>query len=165
MADCWSRRASPALCSSPPALLNSAQLDRRGPANSSFTGGHGQWKLGHEPREGSDEYGKLGFTADTTPLRLLAKVHPKAGSKSLLIGRHAHNIPGISGEEAEALLQEHVGFACQPPHIYHQDWRAADVFWDNRCLPHRATPWNMKEARVMWHTRIAGNPVSEAALA
>jgi len=39
------------------------------------------------------------------------------------------------------------------------------VIWDNRCLLHRATPWDMRKPRVMWHTRLAGDPVSEAALA
>jgi len=38
------------------------------------------------------------------------------------------------------------------------------VIWDNRCLLHRAMPWDMNEPRVMWHSRIAGDPVSEAAL-
>lgn len=41
------------------------------------------------------------------------------------------------------------------------DWLRSN---DNRCLL-RATPWHMTEPRVMWHSRIAGDPVSEAALA
>jgi alpha-ketoglutarate-dependent taurine dioxygenase len=39
------------------------------------------------------------------------------------------------------------------------------VVWDNRCLMHQATPWDMTQRRVMWHSRIAGDPASEAALA
>jgi alpha-ketoglutarate-dependent taurine dioxygenase len=38
------------------------------------------------------------------------------------------------------------------------------VVWDNRALMHRACPWDMRQARVMYHSRIAGDPVSEAAL-
>ena len=38
------------------------------------------------------------------------------------------------------------------------------VIWDNRCLLHRATPWDMTQPRVMWHSRIAGDPVAEASL-
>ncbi len=30
---------------------------------------------------------------------------------------------------------------------------------------HQATPWDMTQPRVMWHSRIAGNPASESALA
>jgi len=39
------------------------------------------------------------------------------------------------------------------------------VLWDNRCLLHRATPWDMTEPRVMFHTRIAGDPQTEFASA
>jgi alpha-ketoglutarate-dependent taurine dioxygenase len=35
------------------------------------------------------------------------------------------------------------------------------VLWDNRCLLHRAMPWDMGEPRVMWHSRVAGDAVSE----
>ena len=38
------------------------------------------------------------------------------------------------------------------------------MIWDNRCLLHCATPWDLSEPRIMWHTRLAGDPVSEAAL-
>jgi len=63
------------------------------------------------------------------------------------------------------LLQELVDFACQPPRIYHHNWTPGDaVVWDNRCLLHRGMPWDMNEPRVMWHSRIAGDPMSEAAL-
>jgi alpha-ketoglutarate-dependent taurine dioxygenase len=58
-----------------------------------------------------------------------------------------------------------VDFACQPPRIYHHQWQPGDaVVWDNRCLMHQATPWPMDQARVMWHSRIAGDPATEAAM-
>jgi alpha-ketoglutarate-dependent taurine dioxygenase len=98
-------------------------------------------------------------------LRPLVKVHPETGRKSLVIGRHAHNIPDMDKNESERLLQELVDFACRPPRVYHHQWRSGDaVIWDNRCLLHQATPWDMREPRIMWHSRIAGDPVSEAAL-
>jgi alpha-ketoglutarate-dependent taurine dioxygenase len=82
-----------------------------------------------------------------------------------VIGRHAHNIPGISEGESERFLQELVDFACQPPRVYHHTWTPGEaVVWDNRCLLHRAMPWDMSVPRVMWHSRIAGNPASESAL-
>ena len=37
------------------------------------------------------------------------------------------------------------------------------MVWDNRCLMHRATPYDMTEPRRMWHTRIAGERQSELA--
>ena len=126
---------------------------------------YSQSKLGHDTRKSDGEYSGYGFHDGPVPLRPLVKTHPETGRKSLLIGRHAHNIPGLSQIESDRLLQELVDFACQPPRIYHHDWTPGDaVLWDNRCLLHRATPWDMTQPRVMWHSRIAGDPASEAAL-
>jgi alpha-ketoglutarate-dependent taurine dioxygenase len=126
---------------------------------------YSQSKLGHLPKQGSD-YSGYGFHDGPVPLRPLVKVHPETGRKSLVIGRHAHNIPGMDAAESERFLQELVDFACRAPRVYHHDWAAGDaVIWDNRCLLHQATPWNMTEPRVMWHSRIAGDPISESALA
>jgi alpha-ketoglutarate-dependent taurine dioxygenase len=125
---------------------------------------YSQAKLGHQPKKDS-EYSGYGFHDGPVPLRSLVKVHPETGRKSLLIGRHAHNIPGMDKDESTRLLRELVEFACRPPRIYHHDWTAGDaVVWDNRCLLHQATPWDMTQPRVMWHSRIAGDPVSEAGL-
>jgi alpha-ketoglutarate-dependent taurine dioxygenase len=123
--------------------------------------------------------GKLGFVADANdgssgygmdvkdpPLRPLVKIHPETGRKALMIGRHAFGIPGMGEQESEALLDELCAFACQPPRTYHHRWTAGEVVvWDNRCLMHRACPWDMRQPRVMYHSRIAGDPVSEAAAA
>ncbi|HUN59110.1 MAG TPA: TauD/TfdA family dioxygenase [Candidatus Binataceae bacterium] len=125
---------------------------------------YSQSKLGHQPKQGSD-YNGYGFHNGPVPLRPLVKIHPETGRKSLVIGRHAHNIPGMDKAESEQFLGELVTLACQPPRIYYHDWKPGDaVVWDNRCLLHRATPWDMNEPRVMWHSRIAGDPVYEAAL-
>jgi len=127
---------------------------------------YSQSRIGHVPKAGTEDYRKLGFAGDENVLRPLVKTHPDTGRKSLLIGRHAHDIPGLSPEASDQLLQELIDFACQPPRVYHHDWRPGDVvIWDNRCLLHQATPFDMTQPRVMWHTRIAGDPVSEAAVA
>jgi alpha-ketoglutarate-dependent taurine dioxygenase len=127
---------------------------------------YSQSRIGHVPKAGTDDYRRLGFAGDENVLRPLVKTHPDTGRKSLLIGRHAHDIPGLSTAESEELLQELIDFACRPPRIYHHDWRPGDVvIWDNRCLLHQATPFDMTQPRIMWHTRIAGDPVSEAAVA
>lgn len=126
---------------------------------------YSQKRIGHVPKAGTEDYRRLGFAGDENVLRSLVKTHPDTGRKSLLIGRHAHDIPGLAPEESEELLKELIDFACRPPRVYHHDWRPGDVvIWDNRCLLHQATPFDMTQPRVMWHTRIAGDPVSEAAV-
>jgi alpha-ketoglutarate-dependent taurine dioxygenase len=99
-------------------------------------------------------------------LRPLVKVHPETGRKCLLIGLHLCEIPGMAQDEADAFLDGLVEAACQPPRTFYYEWTSGDaVLWDNRCLLHRAVPWDFFALpRVMWHSRIAGDPVAEAAL-
>ncbi len=124
---------------------------------------YSQAKIGHIPKEGSD-YSGYGFHTGPVPLRPLVKVHPETGRKSLVIGRHAYGIPDMNSDDSEQLLRELVDFACRPPRVYHHKWTPGEaVVWDNRCLMHRALPWDMCEPRVMWHSRIAGDPVTEGA--
>lgn len=125
---------------------------------------HSQAKLGHAHAADS-EYSGYGFHGEA-PLRPLVKVHPETGRRSLLIGRHAYGIPGLEEAASERLLDELVAFACRPPRVYQHRWQVGDVvLWDNRCLLHRACPWDMSRPRVMYHSRIAGDPVTEAGLA
>ena len=127
---------------------------------------YSQSKLGHQTKKADGEYSGYGLHDGPVPLRPLVKIHPETGRKSLLIGRHAHAIPGLALAESDRFLQELIDFACQRPRIYHHDWSAGDaVLWDNRCLLHQATPWDMTQKRIMWHSRIAGDPASETALA
>lgn len=110
---------------------------------------------------------KLGYGLDSPPqLRPVVKVHPVTGRPALFTGRHAHAIPGLSAEESEQLLAELMDHACRPPRIYRHEWAPGDVVvWDNRCVLHRACEWDLSEPRVMRHTRIAGDPATESALA
>lgn len=110
---------------------------------------------------------KLGYgMEEPAQLRPLVKVHPVTGRPALFIGRHAHDIPGLGSAESEALLDDLLTAAVQPPRLYRHRWTPGDVVvWDNRCLLHRAGEWDLAEPRVMRHTRIAGDPITEAALA
>lgn len=118
----------------------------------------------HVSPDDAGRYQLYGYDVDEPPLRPLVKVHPVTGRRALYIGRHAYGIPGLAPEESEKLLAELLEFACQPPRTYRHSWRPGDVvIWDNRCVLHRARPWNHAEPRVMHHTRIAGDPATEAA--
>jgi alpha-ketoglutarate-dependent taurine dioxygenase len=121
---------------------------------------YSQAKIGHVVEKGA----AYGFHAKGAPLRPLVKVHPVTGRPALFIGRHAYGIPGLGEAESEKLLSDLVDFACRPPRTYAHRWRPGDVvIWDNRCVLHRARPYDYSEARVMRHTRVAGDPATELA--
>ncbi len=127
---------------------------------------YSQAKIGHTPARINGAIPGYGFHDDPPPLRPLVKIHPVTGRPSLLIGRHAYGIPGLEAKESERLLEELAEFACQPPRVYEHHWSVGDVaIWDNRCLLHRARPYDHGELRLMKHTRIAGDPASELASA
>jgi len=122
---------------------------------------YSQGKLGHAHKEGS-AYSGYGFHVAEAPLRPLVKVHPETGRRCLAIGRHAYGIPGLDEAESERLLEELADFACRPPRVWTHAWTAGDaILWDNRALMHRAMPWDMAQPRVMYHSRIAGDPAAE----
>jgi len=113
---------------------------------------------------GLGDYKGYGMDQTDPPLRPLVKTHPETGRKCLMVGRHAYGVPGLAPEESERLLQALADFVTQPPRVYHHHWTAGDaVVWDNRALMHRACPWDMTKPRVMYHSRIAGDPVAEFA--
>ena len=123
---------------------------------------YSQSKAGFQHKDKDSEYNGYGLNQEEAPLRPLAKTHSETGRRTLTIGRHAHAIPGLPSLQSEALLTELIDFACQPPRIYHHSWAPGDVVvWDNRCLMHQARPWDMGERRVMYHSRLAGDPVHE----
>ena len=112
----------------------------------------------------SPEYG-YGLAQDEAPLRPLVKVHPVTKRPALFIGRHAFGIPGLAPDESERLLDDLLAFACQPPRVLRHRWQPGDLaIWDNRCVLHRARPYDPTVPRVLHHTRIAGDPDTESGM-
>ena len=119
-----------------------------------------QAKIGHIVETGSG----YGYHDKGAPLRPLVKVHPVTGRKSLFIGRHTYRIPGMDDARAQKLLDDLLTFACQPPRTYAHKWQPGDLMiWDNRCVLHRACPYDYNQVRIMRHTRVAGERESELA--
>ncbi|MEO8557653.1 MAG: TauD/TfdA family dioxygenase [Rhodospirillales bacterium] len=86
----------------------------------------------------------------------LARVHPETGRTALYVSEGmTRSIDGMAEETGRALVQELNDFATQPRFIYSHAWQPGDlVFWDNRCLLHRATPSDPQYRRVMQRTMI-----------
>ena len=71
---------------------------------------------------------------------------------------------GLSEADSESLLDKLMADACQPPRTYLHGWTVGDlVVWDNRCLMHRARPYNTNYPRALRASRISGEPESELA--
>jgi alpha-ketoglutarate-dependent taurine dioxygenase len=105
-----------------------------------------------------------GFQHDGVPVRPLVKQHPVTGRMALFVGMHAHGIEGMSDLESAELIGKLIDDACQPPRVYTHKWQVGDlVMWDNRCVLHRGRPYDPKQARVLAHTRVAGDPATESA--
>ena len=122
-------------------------------------------RYGHKPNNES-EFSGYGFDVDPKPLRPLVKTHPETDIKCLTIGRRIYKIPGMKDQEARNLAKNLEEFTLSNKEwIYHHNWEKGDaVIWDNRCLMHQACPWDYKEPRVMFHSRIAGSEKSELAI-
>ena len=121
-------------------------------------------RFGHKDAKVS-EFNSYGFDIDPKPLRPIVKTHNETGQKCLTIGRHINKIPGMTDLEAQNLARELEEYACSNKEwVYHHAWEVGDaVIWDNRCLMHRAGMWDLSEGRIMYHSRIEGDPISEAA--
>ena len=121
---------------------------------------HSQAKIGYSHQTDN----RYGFHNKGAPLRPIIKTHPETGRKSIYTGRHAYGIPGLSDEESEELLSKLLEDACQRPRTYLHKWTVNDlVVWDNRCVFHRARPYDPNHTRVLRASRISGEPESELA--
>lgn len=126
---------------------------------------YSQAKIGHDAKKGAMQGGLSGLNDPVVPLRPLVKTHPVTGRKCLYIGRHAYGVTGLSEEESQRLLEELVTFACQVPRTFTYPWSVGDVvIWDNRRMLHRARPFDRSQPRLMKHTRIAGDPITESGI-
>jgi alpha-ketoglutarate-dependent 2,4-dichlorophenoxyacetate dioxygenase len=89
----------------------------------------------------------------------LVRTNPANGRNSLYVSAHASHIIGWPVEQGQTLLRELTEFATQQKFVYRHVWRAGDlVVWDNRCLLHRATPYDsVRYKRLMQRTTVAGD--------
>jgi alpha-ketoglutarate-dependent 2,4-dichlorophenoxyacetate dioxygenase len=90
----------------------------------------------------------------------MVRVNPVNGRKSLFLGAHASYIEGLPIEEGRAVLRDVLEHVTQPRFRYRHEWRADDlVIWDNRCVLHRATPYDsVRHQRLLQRTTVSGDP-------
>ena len=86
------------------------------------------------------------------------RTHTETGRKCIFLGDHAEAIVGLDYEEGRELVEEVNALAVRPELTYRHTWKVRDlVIWDNRCLMHRAMPYDAaRERRVMRRCTILG---------
>ncbi len=89
----------------------------------------------------------------------LVRTNPVNGRKSLFLGAHASHVDGWPIDEGRALLKELLAHVTQPRFCYRHEWTLGDlIVWDNRCVLHRATPYDATRfKRLMQRTTIGGD--------
>jgi len=93
----------------------------------------------------------------------IVRTNPSNGRRNLFLGAHASYVVGLPVDEGRALLAELLAHVTQPAFCYRHEWQEGDlVVWDNRCVLHRATPYDTSRfKRLMQRTTISGDPEDE----
>lgn len=94
----------------------------------------------------------------------LVRVNPANGERNLFLGAHASHVVGWPIEEGRAFLRTLLEHVTQPGFCYRHEWEEGDlVIWDNRCVLHRATPYDTaRHKRLMQRTTVSGDPAEPA---
>jgi taurine dioxygenase len=81
----------------------------------------------------------------------VVRTHPETGRRCLYLGDHAEFIVGMPYGEGRVLIEELNALAIHPDLTYEHRWQPGElIVWDNRCLMHRATPYDpVTQRRVL----------------
>ncbi len=88
----------------------------------------------------------------------IVRTHPETGRLCLYLGDHAESIVGLPYDQGRALIDELNALAIHPDLSYAHIWQAHELLvWDNRCLLHRATEFDLaRHGRVVRRCTVLG---------
>ncbi|MGH8708487.1 MAG: TauD/TfdA dioxygenase family protein [Burkholderiales bacterium] len=88
----------------------------------------------------------------------VVRTHPETGRKCLYLGDHAESIVGMPYAAGRALIEELNALAVHPDLTYEHRWTIRElILWDNRCVMHRATPYDpFTQGRVIRRCTVLG---------
>ena len=88
----------------------------------------------------------------------VVRIHPETGRQCLYLGDHAEYIVGMPYEAGRALIEELNARAVHADLTYEHRWSARElIVWDNRCVLHRATPYDAAtQGRVIRRCTVLG---------
>jgi len=88
----------------------------------------------------------------------IVRTHPQTGRKCLFLGDHAEYVLGLPNDEGRGLIEELNALAVHADLTYEHRWKARELLvWDNRCVMHRATPYDAAaQGRVIRRCTVLG---------
>jgi len=88
----------------------------------------------------------------------IVRTHPETGRQSIFLGDHAEYIVGMDYDAGRTLIEQLNEMAVHSDLTYTHRWTPGQlIVWDNRCLLHRATPFDMeREGRVIRRCTVVG---------
>jgi taurine dioxygenase len=88
----------------------------------------------------------------------VVRTHPETRRKCLYLGDHAESIVGMPYAEGRALIEELNALAVHADLSYEHRWQPRElIVWDNRCVMHRATPYDAAtQGRVIRRCTVLG---------
>ena len=96
----------------------------------------------------------------------VVRVHGETGRACLFLGDHAESIVNMPYDEGRALIDELNAMAVHADLSYEHRWTPHElIVWDNRCLMHRATPYDERtQGRVVRRCTVLGEvPIAKSA--
>jgi taurine dioxygenase len=88
----------------------------------------------------------------------IIRTHPETGRKCVFLGDHAWQVLGLPLEEGRALIEALNARIIDPARVYTHRWQRGDfLVWDNRCMLHKAEPYDVAaEPRVLRRCTVVG---------
>jgi taurine dioxygenase len=88
----------------------------------------------------------------------IIRTHPETGRKCVYLGDHAEYIVGMPYAEGRALIEEINAMIIHADLVYEHRWTKGELLlWDNRCVLHRATGFDLAtQGRVVRRCTVLG---------
>ena len=88
----------------------------------------------------------------------VVRTHPETGRKCVYLGDHAETILGLPYDDGRALIEELNAMIIHSDLTYEHRWTAGELLlWDNRCVLHRATAFDLAtQGRVVRRCTVLG---------
>jgi len=92
----------------------------------------------------------------------VVRTHPETRRRCLYLGDHAESVVGMPYDDGRALIDDLNARAVHADLTYEHHWTAGElILWDNRCVMHRATPYDpATQKRVIRRCTVIGDEPS-----